>query len=292
MAEKQYKKGDVIFREGDDGDSFFQIVSGTVEVIANYGKENETKLTEQTAGSLFGEIAALEGSRRSATIIAAEDTVVREISAKEIDTYFLEQPENIIKLMKQLSGRIRELTKDYNEVCAVLNEQDPASAVKKNPSLLDKIAAFLSSSNASKQTFQEEQEADHSKGASMKVVSLPKGTVIFNEGDPGTCMYDIHFGRVGIFSGYGTPQEKMLTDLYTNKFFGEMGMIDGEPRSATAVALDNETTLEVIYPEDLAELMQQNPMKVEMILQYLCNRLRRLTSDYTDACQKLYDAAK
>ena len=50
MAEKQYRKGDVIFREGDEGDSFFQIEAGKVEVIANYGKENEKKRLEQGFG--------------------------------------------------------------------------------------------------------------------------------------------------------------------------------------------------------------------------------------------------
>ena len=290
MAEKQYNKGEVIFREGDAGTSFFQIESGKVAVIANSGKDDETILTSLTAGDFFGEMAAVEGSRRSATIVATENTVVTEIPQKEIDTYFTEQPEKIMELMKHLSRRIRELTNDYNEVTAALKAIDPAGSVKKNESLFDKIKKFLAGNNASKQTFQEEQEADLSKGFSVKVEALPKGTIIFKEGDPGTCMYDIHFGRVGIYTGYGTADEKMLTDLYANQFFGEMGMIAGEPRSATAVALEDETVLETIYPEDLAELMTKNPMKVDAILRFLSRRLRRLTYDYTEASRKLFDA--
>ncbi len=286
MAEKQYRKGDVIFREGDEGDSFFQIEAGKVEVISNYGKENEVKLTELTAGEIFGEMAVLEGTRRSATIVAAEDVTVKEIFPKELDSYLAEQPEKIIRIMQQISGRIRELTNDYTEVTAALN----AGTAVKNDSLFEKIKKFLSGLNAPKQTFEETQSADHSQGFSMKVDNLSKGTIVFKEGDPSGCMYDIHFGRVGIYKGYGTPEEKLLTDLYRNNFFGEMGMIDGEPRSATAVVLEDNTTLETIRPEDLAELMTKNPMKVDMIMQFLSRRLRKLTVDYTDACQKLYKA--
>ena len=78
-------------------------------------------------------------------------------------------------------------------------------------------------------------------------------------------MYDIHWGRVGIYTGFGTSEEVMLTDLSTNHFFGEMGMIEKQPRSATAVVLD-EATLEIIREDDLEDLFEKNPAKIGMIL--------------------------
>ena len=72
-----------------------------------------------------------------------------------------------------------------------------------------------------------------------------------------------------------------------NQFFGEMGMIDGEPRSATAVVLNEKATLEMIRPDDLADLFRENPAKVSMILKNLSYRLRRLTQEYTKVCEKL-----
>ena len=110
MVEKHFNKGDVIFCEGDSGDSFFHIIKGKVDVIVNYGKDDETKLTELGAGKIFGEMAALDYYRRSATIVAAEDdTVVKEVSQKDIDVYFDEQPEKILEIMRSISSRIREL---------------------------------------------------------------------------------------------------------------------------------------------------------------------------------------
>ena len=68
-------------------------------------------------------------------------------------------------------------------------------------------------------------------------------------------------------------------------------MIDGEPRSATAVTLEKDTTIEVIAPEDLEELFEKNPVKVWMIFAHLSNRLRNLTRDFEKVCGEL-DALK
>jgi CRP-like cAMP-binding protein len=57
-------------------------------------------------------------------------------------------------------------------------------------------------------------------------------------------MYDIRSGSVGIYEAYGTQEEKLLTQLYANQFFGELGMIDNVERSCTAVVMENGTELE------------------------------------------------
>ena len=84
----------------------------------------------------------------------------------------------------------------------------------------------------------------------MNVKSFKKGAVIFRQGDAGDCMYDIQFGKVGIFDHYGEPDEKKIADLYADQIFGEMGLLDHAPRNATAVVLENETVLSVISEEE------------------------------------------
>ena len=62
MKKKAYKKGDVIFRQGDVGSSFFRIEKGAVEVFAAGPDGEEKKLTELGAGDFIGEMAVvLEG---------------------------------------------------------------------------------------------------------------------------------------------------------------------------------------------------------------------------------------
>ncbi len=291
MSEKIFNKGDVIFREGDSGDFFYRIKEGKVAVIVNYGTDDEKQLTEMVPGQFFGEMAVVEGYRRSATVVALEDnTTVTEIATKEMEEYFNENPDQIILIMRNISGRIRELTKDYNEAVDELKARK-AGNVRENESLFAKVRKFLNSIGTSDLSVEEEKEAEHGKGLEEKIASYPAGTIIFKEGETGNCMYDVHFGRVGIYAGYGTPEQKEITVLYPNKFFGEMGMLDNEPRSATAVTLDNETTIETIYPEDLAKLMEQNPLKVDMIMMHLSHRLRFLTNDYLLVCKELCDMA-
>ena len=116
MTEKVFEKGTVVFREGDIGNSFFQIVSGTAGVYSHYGEADERKLTDMQPGQYFGEMAVIEAWPRSSTIVAEEELHVIEISEKELNLYFAEQPDRIMALMKQLGKRIRELTADYDEV--------------------------------------------------------------------------------------------------------------------------------------------------------------------------------
>ena len=291
MEKKVFKKGSVIFREGDIGTTFFQIASGTAGVYSHYGEADERKLTEMQPGQYFGEMAVIEAWPRSSTIVAEEDLHVIEISEKELNAYFAEQPDRILALMKQLSKRIRELTADYDEVKAFVEDKTSIQPEKKS-GFLAKLKSFLASNSSADTSEPTEEELMQQnavigkEGAVQPVTSYKKGQIIFRQGDPGLYMYAVHCGTVGIYRDYGTPQEKELTTLYPNSFFGEMGMIENEIRSATAVVKENDTVLECIRAEDLEEMFKQSPIKVDMILSHLSHRLRRLTKDYIKACQE------
>ena len=294
MQEKLFNKGDVIFNKGDYGETFFRIAAGSVEIVDD-GKQ----LVVLKEGEYFGEMAILETYPRSASAVALEDgTKLEEISESDADKYFQEQPEKVLGFFCHLSDRLRALTNDYSAAVDALEKITGKEEQPKEENLLDKIGKALGGlfsrhpkDEISAETQKFIDSADFTKGFSLSVEEYAPGTVIFREGEPGRCMYAIHWGTVGIFTGYGTPEEKKLTELTTNQFFGEMGMIQGEPRSATAVVLNDKATLEMIGSDDLAKLFQENPLKVEMILKHLSYRLRRLTQSYTDVCAKLAEKA-
>ena len=100
-------------------------------------------------------------------------------------------------------------------------------------------------------------------------------------------MYGVHGGSIGIYTGFGTPMEKQLAKLGENSFFGEMGLIAQEERSATAITLEDNTIIEAISSKDLKELFEKNPPKAAMIIRHLSYRLRALTDDYADVCVNL-----
>ena len=126
----------------------------------------------------------------------------------------------------------------------------------------------------------------------MNLMTCNRNTVIFREGDDGACMYDIQSGKVGVFKNYGTENEKKVAELFPNQLFGEMGLLDNAPRSATAVALEDETVLEVISESEFYEFFQKQPAKVLLLMQQMCSRLRTTTRDYVAACQTVFETAQ
>ncbi len=114
------------------------------------------------------------------------------------------------------------------------------------------------------------------------------GDVIFRQGDPGDCMYDIFSGRVGIYTAYGAPEEKLIAELKAGEFFGEMGLLDKAPRSATVVALED-TLVYVINESDFNEFFMKQPEKALQIMRQLSQRLRKRTEDYIEACRAVHE---
>ncbi|MCR5138306.1 MAG: cyclic nucleotide-binding domain-containing protein [Oscillospiraceae bacterium] len=126
----------------------------------------------------------------------------------------------------------------------------------------------------------------------MDIRTYRRGEVIFRQGDVGNCMYDIQEGKVGIFHDYKGPDEKQLAELFPNKIFGEMGLLDSAPRSATAVALEDSTVLHVIPEDDFYSYFEENPTMVLLLMQQMCSRLRRTSKDYLEACRAMYETVE
>ncbi len=100
---------------------------------------------------------------------------------------------------------------------------------------------------------------------------LAPGEILFNEGDKGDAMYLIREGKIKITKGRGAD-EKVLAVLKEGDFFGEMAIIDGSPRSATATSVEN-TSLLVIDKETFRNKIKENPL-IEYVLETLSRRLR------------------
>ena len=294
--EKTFSNGEVIIKEGDSGNSFFQILEGTATVYKNYGKDDQVKLTVLTPGQYFGEMAVIETYPRSSTVVADGEVKVVEIPGEDLNTYYRENPDEIVSIMKHLGNRLKQLTADYNEAKGLFTDIEKGAVEKKSDSILTKLKKHISfymsgKGNLSKPSAEALRESKDvvSKGGVENVETYSKGQIIFKQGEVGKCMYMVHGGIIGIYSNYGKENEVKLTELFPVECFGEMGMISDESRSATAVALTDDTTVEIIYADDLKDLIITYPVKVDMILRHLSHRLRNLTYDYFTTCKDLYE---
>ena len=299
MAVRYYDKDQVIFRQGEYGLTMFEMKSGSVGIFTAYGTPEEQKLTEIEPGQLFGEMALLEVYPRSATAVVLSETVeAEEIGAEQVSEYFKAHPDKVFSIMRNLSRRTRELTADFAEVCGAIRERRQSDDPAASEGLLAKIKRFVSFGAGNKKSaevpsYEEKRRLNLTdSGEDGKLECFRKGEVIFRQGEPGDAMYDVYSGCVGIYLNYGTAEEKKLTELREGAFFGEMGLIDHAERSATAVAMENETRARRISEDGLAHYLEVSPAKVVMILQHLSSRLRRLTDDYIDACRALGELEK
>jgi CRP/FNR family transcriptional regulator, cyclic AMP receptor protein len=102
------------------------------------------------------------------------------------------------------------------------------------------------------------------------IVESPAGTVLTEVGTPGDSFFFIIDGRVSVETqiGFGDP-------LYPGDFFGEMSLLDGEPRSATVIAR-TDVRLLVVDRFHFWRLLNETPDLVRRILMVMSRRVRRL----------------
>ena len=108
----------------------------------------------------------------------------------------------------------------------------------------------------------------------MKTHIYHKGEVVFSQGDESPTMFEIQSGQIGIYANYKTPKEKQLAVFGKGETFGEMGLIENEPRSATAVALEDQTEVEEINAAEFSDFFEEKPVQVFLLVKQLSHRLR------------------
>jgi len=106
---KEYKEGEVIFHQGDVGNTMFVIQDGEVEAVAEFNGE-EYRLRSMGPNEFFGEMALFEKEVRTATIRAIRPTRVLTVDKKNFLGGIHEDPSLAFRIVETMSHRIRDLT--------------------------------------------------------------------------------------------------------------------------------------------------------------------------------------
>jgi len=102
----------------------------------------------------------------------------------------------------------------------------------------------------------------------------PKNSVILFEDDPGDALYIVSGGQVKVVLIGEDGREVILSVLSDGDIFGEMSLIDDEPRSAHVIAM-RDSRLLVLRRDDFQQQIQQHPSVALKVLKVLVQRLRR-----------------
>lgn len=103
---RSYAPGQVIFREGDPGDTCFVLRSGAVKITREHGGRT-IALAELRAGDMFGELAMFGTEVRSATAQVLEDTSAVALLAGDVRRLLSGRPEIALKFLEGLAARVR-----------------------------------------------------------------------------------------------------------------------------------------------------------------------------------------
>lgn len=107
---RHYHEGELLFVEGEVGDSLLILISGSVTVFRTSAKGERAALNVLEAPEVLGEVALLDGAPRSASVEATEPTDVLVVSRAEFLWLLRHQPTVLEPLMRQLGTMVRRLT--------------------------------------------------------------------------------------------------------------------------------------------------------------------------------------
>src|SRR6478736_5641134 len=120
------------------------------------------------------------------------------------------------------------------------------------------------------------QLSDHELDLVRAVASektYPKNAVVLTEGEAGDSLYMIQAGKVKVFIGDEEGREIILKILGPGSFFGEMSMIDKQPRSASVTTIEQSTFL-VLTHVAFERCVEQVPRIAALVMQCLAQRVR------------------
>ncbi len=192
--------GTVILREGEEGNELYVVLNGAVEVFTQAPDGTDVPLARREEGHYFGEQALLPSGdrRRNASVRCTTPVTLLRVPRGALELALAKD--------RELGEKLRALGADQ---------------VRRK--LVRQSAAFRT------------VPADFLEGSLCEEVRFTDGEVIFREGDPGDYLYLVVSGAVEIHREEAGRQ-KLIVRLEPGQCFGELALIDREPRAATATA--------------------------------------------------------
>jgi cAMP-dependent protein kinase regulator len=237
---KTFQKDEIICQEGEAGDSLMVISRGEVAIYKQISERQEMRVRSLKDGDFFGEFGFFTDQKRHATVKAAAECEILEISREEVNQIIEAHPRIREVLHNLYRHRVLDLFLSISPLFTSLSTIERDEVFKR-----------------------------------FRLVSVPEETLIFNGGDPPGSLYLIKSGEVEIFIRNPKREKVVLGILKGGDFFGEIGPLFKKPRMASAKTARPSELLE-LTKEDLETCLFQFPQIRETLKEITVKRLTRM----------------
>jgi cAMP-dependent protein kinase regulator len=232
---RKFFPGDVIIKQGEEGDSIFIVLQGSVRVYFDDEIGKVVELAYLTQGDFFGEMGFMGSKKRRASVASIDESVLLELSKEKVDKLIEAYPEIEKTLLKYYHERILDLVIATTPVFSPLEANVRKELVSK-----------------------------------FKLKKFPAGTTIIKEGDVSDSMYVIKSGTVKVCK----IKEGVVADiakLEASDFFGEIGLITGQKRTADIIA-ETDVELMELDKKDIDFIITRYPEILNLLRDYIKDR--------------------
>lgn len=112
----KYKKGELVYKDGDNASVMFIISTGTVKLFKKDSTDQQIDLGIYSKGDIFGELGVIETSKRLDSAVALEDSRIVVINREMFMTLIRKNPEIAVKMIRKFSARLSDATQKIDEL--------------------------------------------------------------------------------------------------------------------------------------------------------------------------------
>ena len=287
VREEIHETGVLVLAHRSQGRDLYVLERGEILIQRPTGYGTFT-LGKLEPGSMFGEASYITGQDRSSDASALAPCQIFRLDAAALDSLIEAAPELGIKLYwsfwHSLAQKLRATNDQLKSFFSSDSMPENFLRLRKQPAPPGLLPSPVKVESTDKIRLFREQGLSRRELMTLATFSKEErfaaGASLFQEGDEGAEMYVILEGKAMISKFIPGAGEEALAILERGDFFGEMALIDGEPRSADARAYGGPLTVLALDQATVREILAMDPHAALEFMQLLCrlvaNRLREI----------------
>jgi CRP-like cAMP-binding protein len=288
-----FRKGAYIIVEGKQKADYFYILrNGKVQISKEVELVEEEGSNILSAGDFFGVVSTMSAHSHIETAMALSDISLISVHREQYGLLIEKNTPVAMKIIQQFSKKMRYLDE-------ALTRYTFKNTATEQPGHLFRVAEYYARQNQYNQAYyayyrylQYCPNGEHVGIAKERITKIkpyakvvylktdnadftrtyPKDTMIFSENEPGSELYIIQKGTVKITKIVG-DKEVLIALLPAGDIFGEMALLENKPRSASAIAHDEEVTLLAVNKSNFQRMVQTQPQLITKLTTLLSERI-------------------